>query len=147
MNFFVPSQMVRFACSWAVIFTFSLTLSQCGKPTVVEWPALKEMDDWAEKGEAWADEGKVGEMRKALPELTAAGNKLLASAVPANARDPKAVAQTMGDFRDVISHLKKPGLSDDDLKVQVAAIHPLVASLMEASGLPHVHEHEEKEKK
>ena len=33
------------------------------------------------------------------------------------------------------------------LKIQVAAIHPLVVKLMETSGMPHVHEHEEKEKK
>lgn len=124
-------------------------LSQsCSKSgSIVEWPALKEMDEWAEKGEGWADEGKVAEMRKALPEITAAADKLIASPVPANAKDAAAITVVMKDFRDLTALLKKPTLTDDDVKTSVAAIHPLVVKLMETSGLPHVHEHEDEEKK
>jgi hypothetical protein len=115
---------------------------------VVEWPALKEMDEWAEKGEGWAEDNKIAEMRQGLPQLKAAAEKLVASPVPANAKDPAAVAQTMNDFKDVLKQLNKPNLSDDDLKVSVASVHPLVEKLMGVAGLPHIHEHpEEKSEK
>ena len=120
----------------------------CSKSgAIVEWPALKEMDEWAEKGEGWADGGQVGEMRKALPEIITAADKLVASPVPANAKSAAMVTHTMGDLRDLLLQLKKPSLSDDDMKTQVAAIHPLVAKLMEEAGLPHVHESGDDKKK
>lgn len=111
--------------------------------TVVQWPALREMDEWAEKGEGWAEDNKIAEMRKALPDLQKAAEKLAASPLPVNAKDPAAVAQTMADFRDLLKQLQKPGLSDDELKAAVASVHPLVEKLMGAAGLPHVHEHPE----
>ena len=140
----------RFAacCAYSLFFALGILLLGCSKaPTPVQWPALKEMDNWAEKGEGWANEGKIPQMRKNLPDLLAAGDKLLASPIPPNAQDPTAVNLAMGDFKDVMSHLKNPALSDDELKSQVAAIHPLVAKLLESAGMPHVHEHEEREKK
>jgi len=148
MDRFIPSSIIHSAACFAFALGLSVLPAGCSKSDgVVQWPALKDMDEWAEKGEGWAEEGKIADMRKALPDILSAGEKLAASAVPGNAKDPAAVAQTMGDFKDLLNHLKKPGLTDDDLKVQVGAIHPLVAKLMEASGLPHVHEHEEKDKK
>jgi hypothetical protein len=150
MSTLVPSQIARRMMSHVCLWSVALVLSHCSKPTVVEWPALKEMDEWAEKGEAWADGAKIGEIRKELPGFIAAAEKLAASPVPANVADAKGVAQVMGDFRDVLTRLKKPGISDDDLKTLVAALHPLVERLMEVAGMPHVHEHDdhdEKEKK
>lgn len=124
-----------------------LVLSGCSKTeAVVRWPALHEMDEWAEKAEGWIDQNNIAAMQKALPEVQAAAKNLLASAVPANAHEPKAVAQSLADFRDVVKHLDQPKLSDDDLKAQMSALHPLVEKLMEQSGMPHVHEHEEHKK-
>ena len=118
--------------------------TQCSpSASVVQWPALREMDEWAEKGEGWAEDNKVAEMRKALPNFLKAMQDLVASPVPANAKEPAAVAQTMGDFRDLLKQLQKPNLSDDELKAFVASIHPLVEKLMGVAGLPHVHEHPE----
>jgi len=127
------------ACVLPALFT-----AGCSPPaSVVQWPALKEMDEWAEKGEGWAEDNKVAEMRQALPDILKAGEKLAASPTPANAKDPAAVAQTMGDFRAVLKQLQKPALADDELKASVASIHPLVEKLMGDAGLPHVHEHPE----
>lgn len=111
--------------------------------SVVQWPALREMDEWAEKGEGWAEENKVADMRKNLPALLKAGDNLVTSSMPANAKDPAGVAQAMEDFRAVVALLKKPSPSDAELKDEVASLHPLVEKLMATAGLPHVHEHRE----
>jgi hypothetical protein len=129
----------------AVPLLVSTSCSRSGG--VVEWPALKEMDEWAEKGEGWADDNKIAEMHQGLAGLCAAAEKLSTSPVPSNAKDPAAVTQTMTDFRDVLKQLSKPNLPDDDLKASVAAVHPLVEKLMSAAGLPHVHEHPDKAEK
>jgi hypothetical protein len=132
---------------------FSLALSlffaACSHPdTVVQWPELKQMDDWAEKGEGWAEDNKIADMRQELPNVLKAMQTLASSPVPANAKDPAAVNQTMSDFRDLMKQLQKPNLPDDDLKASVASIHPLVEKLMGVAGLPHIHEHpEEKSEK
>jgi hypothetical protein len=144
MNFRLVSLAV-----WPALVAVSLWFnSACSRSGgVVEWPALKEMDEWAEKGEGWAEDNKIAEMRQGLPGLKAAAEKLVASPVPANAKDTAAVAQTMNDFKDVLKHLNKPNLSDEDLKTSVAAVHPLVEKLMGVAGLPHVHEHPDKDEK
>jgi hypothetical protein len=108
---------------------------------VVQWPELREMDEWAEKGEGWAEENKVTEMRNALPDLVKAGARLSASPIPPNAKDPAAVSLSMEDFRAVLKMLQKPAIPDGELKDAVASIHPLIEKLMSAAGLPHVHEH------
>jgi len=120
-------------------------LGSCSKPdSVVQWPELKGLDEWAEKGEGWAEDGKVAEMRQNLPELRKAAETLLASPVPSNAKDPGAVKLLLSDLKDLDQQLGKSPLPDDELKVQVASLHPIVEKLMGAAGLPHVHEHEEK---
>lgn len=134
---------------WFAVMAAPLFITTSCSPSggVVEWPALKQMDEWAEKGEGWADDNKIAEMRQGLSGLCAAAEKLSASQVPPNAKDPAAVAQAMSDFRDVLTQLKKPSLSDDELKGAVAAVHPLVEKLMGVAGLPHVHEHPDKDEK
>jgi hypothetical protein len=134
---------------WFAVMAAPLFITTSCSPSggVVEWPALKEMDEWAEKGEGWADDNKIAEMRQGLPGIKAAAEKLVASPVPTNAKDPAAVAQTMTDFRDVLKQLSKPSLSDDELKAAVASVHPLVEKLMGVAGLPHVHEHPDKDDK
>lgn len=129
---------------WVCCFT------GCSRPApVVQWPELREMDEWAEKGEGWVEDNKVAEMRSALPDILKAGGKLSASPTPSNAKDPAAVSQAMEDFRAVLKLLQKPAISDGELKDAVASIHPLVEKLMSTAGLPHVHEHpdEKPEKK
>jgi hypothetical protein len=117
------------------------TFSACSKPAAVKWPALGEMDTLAERAEGWIEANNVGELRKLLPEIKAAAAKLVSSGVPANAHEPKAVEQTLADLRNLAQQFEKPTLSDDEVKAQVAAIHPLVEKLMEQSGVPHVHDH------
>lgn len=128
-----------------LILLLCFHLWSCSKSdSVVQWPALKHLDEWAEKGEGWSEEGKVAEMRQNLPALRKAVEDLLASPVPANAKDPGAVKLVLSDLKDLDHQLSKTPLSDDELKVQVASLHPIVERLMGAAGLPHVHEHEEK---
>lgn len=118
-------------------------LGNCAKREVVKWPELRAVDELGEKIEGWNSGNNVKAMREALPEVLAAGKKLIASGVPANAVQPKAVEQSLGDLRDLLQQLEKPNLSDDDLKAPLVAIHPLVVKLLEQSGVPHVHGHDD----
>lgn len=126
-------------CTLGLAFLFAA----CSKsPSAVQWPALREMDAWAEKIEAWSDAGNIDALKKAQPDIKAAVAKLTSSEVPSNASQPKAIAQTLADLRDILKQLNQATPSDDDLKAQMAGLHPLVEKLMEQSGMPHVHDHD-----
>src|ERR1700761_2040859 len=92
-------------------FALPLLFAACShSDSVVLWPELRQMDDWAEKGEGWAEDNKIADMRKNLPDVLKAMQTLAASPVPSNAKDPAAVNLTMSDFRDLMKQLQKPNL-------------------------------------
>ena len=122
---------------------FGMVVGSCSKSgSVVKWPELRELDTWAEKAEGWNETNNVAEMRKALPQVQSAVKNLADKGPPANALHPKELEQTLADLRDLLTQLQRPNLADEDLKTQLAALHPLVVKLMEQSGVPHVHEHD-----
>ncbi len=104
----------------------------------VEWPALKGMDYQAERAEARVDAGADAEELEAVSEaVIAAASVLMDSGVPANVASRSAVDARLEDVRDLLEALKAEPGSADVLK----AFHPVVAGLMDAAGMPHVHEH------
>ena len=128
-----------------LILLLCFQLWSCSKSnSVVQWPELKHLDEWADKGGAWAEDHKVADLRQNLPEIRKAMDTVLASSVPANAKDPGAVKLLLGDLKDLDQQLGKSPLEDKELETKVASLDPIVANLMQAAGMPHVHEHEEK---
>jgi len=113
----------------------------------VQWAALKRLDVLAEKCEALGDQKNVAGLRKIAPAVKAAAALVAKDAVPMNARQPDAVRVLQGDLRSLADAIADPEKQDgEELAAILAGIHPVVEKLMEAAGLPHVHEGDTKAK-
>lgn len=109
--------------------------------TVVKWAELKKLDDLAEKCEALSDRSDVKGLRKVAPSVKEAATLLEKSQVPKAAKDPEKVKILRGDLKSLIDSLGDPDTQDpEELTAILAGVHPIVEQLMEASGMPHVHE-------
>lgn len=114
---------------------------------VVQWPALKKLDVLAEKCEALGDQKNIAGLRKIAPAVKAAAALVAKDAVPMNAKQPDAVRVLQGDLRSLADAIVDPEKQDgEELAAILAGIHPVVEKLMEAAGLPHVHESDTKAK-
>ncbi|MCC5842842.1 MAG: hypothetical protein JJU05_01190 [Verrucomicrobia bacterium] len=104
----------------------------------VEWSELKGMDYQAERAEARVEAGADAEELEAVSEaVIAAARALLDSGVPANVVSRSAVDARLKDVKDLLGALEEDPGAADVLK----AFHPVVAELMHAAGMPHVHDH------
>lgn len=119
-----------------------IVLGGCGRQPVtetVEWSELRGLDHQAERAEARVDAGADAEELEALSHaVIAAARALLDSGVPANVVSRSAVEARLQDVRDLAGALEEDPGAADVLK----AFHPVVAELMEAAGMPHVHDHD-----
>jgi hypothetical protein len=77
-----------------------------------------------------------------LPGLVESASAVSPSSVPGNAKNPEGLRQHLLDLADLSSKLSEPLLGDEDLITYTLALHPLVAEMMTAAGLPHVHANE-----
>lgn len=119
-----------------------LLLGACGGRSgfgSVEWPELKAFDHQVEQAEARVDAGADAEERSVLAQaLKADGEALLASRIPSNVTSRAIVEARLQDIRDLLVELESNESSADVFK----AFHPIVEGLMEAAGMPHVHDHD-----
>ena len=82
---------------------------------------------------------------KAGREVVAA---VVAEPVPAGAKNPGQVKVLLGDLKSLSDSLTNPGQQDGgELTAILCGIHPIVEKLLEAAGMPHVHEDEKPAKK
>ncbi len=115
---------------------------------VVKWDDLKKLDDLAEKCEALCDQKDVKGLRKVCPSVKEAATKVQKDTVPKGAKDPEKVKVLQGDLKSLVDSLDDPDTQDpEELTAILAGIHPIVEQLMEASGMPHVHEQEKEPSK
>ncbi len=129
--------------SWIIPAAASLMLGlcQCQKAGPVVWPEVSALDELAEKAEGLAEQKDLKGMRSLAPALRPIGMKVVEDPVPSNVQNPAAVAQLLHDLKDLMTKLDKPeALSDADLQVLVAGVHPIVEELILKAGMPHVHE-------
>ena len=125
----------------------ALPLAQAGE-SVVKWPSLKKLDDLAEKCEALSEKKDMAALRKIAASVKTAAEAVESEAVPNNAKQPEQVKVLQGDLKSLTDSINDPEKQDgEELTALLAAVHPIVEQLMEASGMPHVHETDEKEKK
>jgi hypothetical protein len=113
-----------------------LLLAACGpkKETVIEWPALKALDAEVEEldGLLAADPNPAA-MEEHMPHVQMALENFLHSDIPANAKNRDLVEQKIEEMRKLAEEVD---IGSDVLP----ALHPLVVSLMEEAGMPHVHD-------
>lgn len=112
---------------------------------VVKWPNLKKLDDLAEKCEALSGKKDVEGLRKVSAATKAAAIAVENDKIPANAKDKEKVKTLQSDLKSISDSLGDPKTQEgDELTDLLASVHPIVEQLMEASGMPHVHEEEPK---
>ncbi len=116
--------------------------------TVVTWDSLKKLDDLAERCEALSDSKDVSGLRGLIKAVKAAMTTVAAEPVPAGAKSPEQVKVLQADLRNLSEVLSDTDImADTDVVAILAGVHPVVENLMEASGMPHVHENDEHEDK
>jgi len=128
----------------ACVLGLPLALASCGRQdsAVVEWPEMRAFDELVVVAEGYVlageSEGALA-MREALAE---AARELPPGSAPSNARRPREVEGLLEDLASVTDRLSDPDLDEETMGTLVLGMHPLVDKLMEAAGMPHVHENE-----
>ena len=109
----------------------------------VLWPELSALDVPSAKAEGLAKKKQVDALRTMMPELAGLASSVTEESIPGNATNPEPTRILVGDLANLASQAKEAGSLDDETLLAVgAAFHPLVAKLMEESGMPHLHEGE-----
>jgi hypothetical protein len=118
-------------------------LAGCRNHVVVQWPDLKQLDDLAERCEALCDQKDVAALRKIAEDVKAAAITVALDPVPDGARQPDAINALQSDLSSLADSIRDPVHQDGaELTTILAGVHPIVEKLMEAAGMPHVHENE-----
>jgi hypothetical protein len=128
------------------MIAFLILPSARAAESTVTWPSLKKLDDLAEKCEALSESKNVPELRKIAAEVKASAATVAGEAVPKNAKLPDQVKILQSDLKSLTDSIEDPKKQDgEELTALLAGVHPIVEKLMEAAGMPHVHEADEKE--
>jgi len=131
------------ACIQAVV-----VLSGCGAKVVVQWPDLKRLDDLAEKCEALCDLKNVQGLREVAGTVKETALTVASDPLPAGTKSPVEVKTLQADLKTLANAIHDPAAQNGaELTDLLAGAHPIVEKLMEASGIPHVHENEKNEAK
>jgi len=112
--------------------------------TVVKWDSLKNLDNLAERCEALSDSKDISGLRKLIKPVRSAMASVAADPVPKDAKLPDQVKFLQADLKNLSEVLSDPQIEANTEFVEIlAGIHPIVENLMEAAGMPHVHENDE----
>jgi len=131
---------IRSTCA---LLLFCASLTGCRNHVVVQWPALKQLDDLAERCEALCDAKDVAALRSIAGSVKAAANTVARDPMPTDARQPAEVNALQGDLKNLADAIHDPARQDGtELTAILAGVHPIVEKLMESAGMPHVHESE-----
>ena len=80
--------------------------------------------------------------RKILDELMKAGRAVTSTSIPSNAAKPEEVGLILSDLENLVSELGAENLDDSSLENLILGLHPVIAKLIEAAGMPHIHANE-----
>ena len=128
--------------SLALIFgSCDRSLSEIEEETV-SWPEINRFDDLAFQADGLARVEELGTVRELLPELLKAGKAVTPTSVPSNAADPQQIELILGDLNSLVDGLAAENLDDVSLENLVLGLHPVIAKLIEAAGMPHIHANE-----
>jgi hypothetical protein len=130
-----------------VLIGFVLALAVRAE-TVVTWEALKKLDVLAERCEALCEKYDVVALRQLAATVKQAALVVATDALPKGAKQPDQIKVLQGDLKSLADAITAPAQQDAAaLTAILAGMHPIVEKLMEAAGLPHVHESDAPAKK
>lgn len=128
-------------CGFAWVLAGFVTFVRADE-LVVQWPTLRALDEAAEEAEALGD-ASMERWREMTMELKNATQAVLTNGAPDLVKNRPLVEQYLHDLSDLASLIAEPGqMALEDMKMAAEAFHPLVVSIMEEAGLPHVHDHD-----
>jgi len=141
--FKIYQSLIPFLCiSLALIFgSCDRSLSEMEQETV-SWPEINRFDDLAFQADGLARVEELGTVRELLSELLEAGKAVTPASVPSNAADPEQIELILGDLNSLVDGLATENLDDVSLENLVLGLHPVIAKLIEAAGMPHIHANE-----
>lgn len=114
-------------------------LVSCGAEKEVKWEALSELDNLSILVENAAFEHEAEKQKELLTQANALIPKVVGS-VPDNAKNKEQVGILLKDLSSLSTEMAKAGdLDQGSLDGLSKSIHPIVARIMETSGVPHVH--------
>ena len=135
-----------------VLFFFSIPLlliciscergaTEIGEDTV-SWPEITRFDDIAFRADGYVRVKDYSAVRELYGDLLEAGKAVKMSTVPSQIANIQEVEVLLGDLTNMIDGLEADGLDDATLGNLVLGLHPVIAKLIEASGMPHIHANE-----
>ena len=108
----------------------------------VSWPELAHFDELSYRAEGMARVGDFEELKAVYPELLKAGQAVNKESMPANSKKPQEVEQLLTDLMSLVEGLSQEDLEDDTMKQLVLGLHPIIADMIKAAGMPHLHGNE-----
>ena len=112
------------------------------KEKVVVWPEINRFDDLAFRADGLVRVKDLDAARAMHSELLNAGLALDPSNIPPYVANPQQVDFILGDLLSLVNGIKAAGPNDPAYETLILGLHPLVAKLIEASGMPHTHANE-----
>lgn len=125
-----------------------LSLCSCERNTTntgdetVSWPEITEFDNIAFQADGLVRVKDLEAARKILDELMKAGRAVTSTSIPSNAAKPEEVGLILSDLENLVSELGAENLDDSSLENLILGLHPVIAKLIEAAGMPHIHANE-----
>tara|TARA_Y100000287_G_scaffold132529_1_gene107546 strand:- start:304 stop:1134 length:831 start_codon:yes stop_codon:yes gene_type:complete len=108
----------------------------------VSWPEITEFDNIAFQADGLVRVKDLEAARKILDELMKAGRAVTSTSIPSNAAKPEEVGLILSDLENLVSELGAENLNDSSLENLILGLHPVIAKLIEAAGMPHIHANE-----
>jgi len=108
----------------------------------VSWPEIADFDNLAFQADGLVRVKDLEAVRDLRADLVKAGMAVTPSSIPANAANPKEVELILSDLSNLVSGLQADPLDDSSLQNLVLGLHPVIAKLIEAAGMPHIHPNE-----
>jgi len=124
----------------ALFVTMTLFLAACGPQTDVtlEWPTLNTLDVAVEELDGMLEQNVAAEqLAKRVSEVTTALDAVVKGGIPTGAENQELVQQKLTELASLQTELQTASTTEN--KEVLHALHPLVASIMETAGMPHVH--------
>ena len=108
----------------------------------VSWPEITEFDNIAFQADGFVRVKDLEAARKILDDLMIAGRAVTSTSIPSNAANPEEIGLILSDLENLVSDLGAKTLDDSSLENLILGLHPVIAKLIEAAGMPHIHANE-----
>ena len=108
----------------------------------VSWPEIADFDNLAFQADGLVRVQDLEAVRDLHADLVKAGMAVTTSSIPTNAANPKEVELILSDLSNLVSGLQANPLDDSSMENLVLGLHPVIAKLIEAAGMPHIHANE-----